>query len=95
MLAGIPPFYSRDVMHMYKMILENEPNYRPYFSEEATSLIADLLQKDKEQRLGSSSLDAKEIKKHQFFEDVDWNAMENLILILKNFNLSLKLINKF
>ena len=47
----------------------------PMFGEDATDILAGLLEKDPKLRLGSRGI--KEIKDHQFFSGVDWEAYEN------------------
>ena len=46
------------------------------FSPKATDLLLQLLERDPELRLGYGPSDAELIKRHPFFEDVDWEAME-------------------
>lgn len=50
---------------------------RKVFSEKATDLLMKLLEKNPEKRLGYGSKDASEIKKHPFFEGVDWDAVRS------------------
>lgn len=86
MAAGRPPFYSKDRMKMFNQIMEvsivfnfpqKKPKMRTTFSNELSSLLSSLLQKDKKVRLGSQN-DANDIKKHPFFKDVDWQKMQKL-----------------
>jgi serine/threonine protein kinase len=53
MIVGIPPFYSDDVQTMYKNILKEDLVIPEVLSEEAQDIIARLLEKNPENRLGS------------------------------------------
>jgi len=68
MLAGAPPFYSRDRNQMFKNILEKPVEMKAHFSPEACSLLSGLLVVAPGKRLSN----ANEIKMHQFFRGVDW-----------------------
>lgn len=48
---------------------------KPYFSESATSLLKQLLERDTTKRIGYSERDADELKEHPFFADIDWNKI--------------------
>jgi len=76
MLVGLPPFYSRDCNEMYDRILHDKLRFPPHVSENARSLISELLIRDPEKRIGSKE-DAKEIKAHPFFEGIDWQKLYN------------------
>ena len=47
---------------------------KPYFSQEATSLLNQLLERDPSRRIGAQN-DAADLKAHPFFNDVDWDAV--------------------
>ena len=54
----------------------NKPiQMKSYFSPAATSLLKQLLERDPAKRLGSGQTDAEEIKQHEFFADIDWEAI--------------------
>ncbi|CAH2351395.1 serine/threonine-protein kinase Ypk2p/YKR2 [[Candida] railenensis] len=74
MLTGLPPFYDDDVNTMYGKILRNPLRF-PSFLEgtDAQDLLVKLLQKDPNLRTS----DAKEIKNHKFFSNIDWNKLLN------------------
>lgn len=72
MLCGRPPHYNANKKKMVKDIVEKDIYYPPTIDYEARSLLRKLLCKNKESRLGSSSNDAEDIKKHPFFSKVDW-----------------------
>lgn len=76
MIYGSPPFYNRDHEKMFHDILNRElffDNSKVQASEEAKSIIYNLLKKDPEQRLGSKNED--DIKNHPWFKDVDWERL--------------------
>ena len=49
---------------------------KSYFSQEATSLLSQLLERDPSKRIGHDK-DAADLKKHAFFNDVDWTLIAN------------------
>eukprot|EP00828_Plagiopyla_frontata_P039730 TRINITY_DN5236_c0_g1_i2.p3 TRINITY_DN5236_c0_g1~~TRINITY_DN5236_c0_g1_i2.p3 ORF type:complete len:153 (-),score=34.63 TRINITY_DN5236_c0_g1_i2:136-594(-) len=73
MLSGAPPFYSQDKEKMFKQILTQPIQMRPYFSENVSSLLSQLLIVKPEKRLGAKSID--EIKGHEFFKKIDWQMV--------------------
>ena len=46
-------------------------------SPDAIDLISNLLNRDAKKRLGAGPTDAEEIKKHQFFKDINWEDVAN------------------
>ena len=60
---------------MLRDIVEKPIVMKPYFSNEAISLLKLLLERDPSKRIGFSERDADEIKEHPFFADVDWNQI--------------------
>lgn len=76
MLSGINPFKVRNKNKFEKlqMILEDEIEMMPQFSENAKSLIQGLLTKKPKDRLGFNGVD--EIKHHPFFDSIDWEKLE-------------------
>ncbi|TNV79205.1 hypothetical protein FGO68_gene13766 [Halteria grandinella] len=76
MLSGINPFKVRNKNKFEKlqMILEDEIEMQPSFSEEACSLIQGLLTKKPKQRLGYNG--CHEIKDHPFFGNISWAQLE-------------------
>lgn len=76
LLAGIPPFYHKDTNVMFNNILKGQiqwPDKKQNgfsFSKEAQDLIQQLLQRDKDKRIGAKN-DADEILSHKFFKGVD------------------------
>jgi len=76
MLAGLPPFFSDDIEEMNERIIHEPLTFPPYFSNEAKSLLAKLLDRNPKRRLGSGITDAQEIMNHPFFKGMDWEKLE-------------------
>ena len=87
MLSGINPFKVRNKNKFEKlhMILEDEIEMQPTFSETSSSLIKGLLEKkvlilnyltniQPKKRLGYNG--TSEIKNHQFFSNINWASLE-------------------
>ena len=75
MITGLPPFYSRNRETMFDKIMKAELQFPPFMSEDSKDLLAKLLVRDPDQRLGSGDRDAMAVKEHPFFRDVDWDAL--------------------
>jgi len=75
MLVGLPPFYSENMNEMYELILNSPLKFPSFVPSDAQSLLKGLLEKDPEKRLGSGSGDYKEIQKHAFFSNIDWDKL--------------------
>jgi serine/threonine protein kinase len=73
--VGIPPFYSHNTNEMYHKIQYGVLKFPPHLSEECRHLISSLLNRNPDDRLGSSTDDVEEIKAHPFFESTDWEAI--------------------
>ena len=58
---------------MYQRILSDPLNFPPDMSADARSIITGLLQRKPALRLGASG--AEEIKRHPFFEKIDWRRL--------------------
>lgn len=78
MLAGVPPFTTKDraFAKIEKLILENRPRFPDFFSSEAISLLRGLLESNPEKRLGANSIN--DIKSHPFFKNMNWELLEKL-----------------
>eukprot|EP01135_Chromosphaera_perkinsii_P002157 Nk52_evm91s217 gene=Nk52_evmTU91s217 len=77
MLTGLPPFYSRDNQEMYHKILHEKLKFPATVSDTAKNFISLLLERDPFKRLGSGPTDAEEVKKHVFFDGIDWQKLYN------------------
>ncbi|CAD8166179.1 unnamed protein product [Paramecium octaurelia] len=75
MLAGAPPFYSKDKTQMFKNRLEKPIEMKDWFSTAARSILNGLLQNDPTKRLGVNG--SQEIKDHEFFREIDWDRLYN------------------
>ncbi|CAD8064466.1 unnamed protein product [Paramecium sonneborni] len=75
MLAGAPPFYSKDKTQMFKNRLEKPIEMKEWFSNAARSVLNGLLQNDPTKRLGANG--SQEIKDHEFFREIDWDKLYN------------------
>ena len=76
MLTGLPPFYSRNINHMYEKILKAELRCPSYLPSDVKSLIEGLLIRDPVKRLGSGPGDIKELEANAFFKDLDFKKVE-------------------
>jgi len=76
MLTGLPPFYSQNINIMYQKILNGELRFPSYVSAEGQSLLEGLLTRDVEKRLGSGLDGSNEVKRHIFFNGIDWEKLE-------------------
>ena len=60
---------------MLQDIVEKPIEMKPYFSNEAKSLLAGLLERNPDKRLGSKTDDASDIMGHPFFRDINWSDL--------------------
>ena len=58
------------------MITDNEIKMLPIFSPVATKLLTGLLHKDPKKRLGNGKNGIKNIKDHEFFAEINWEALQ-------------------
>jgi protein-serine/threonine kinase len=84
MLVGRPPYFSHNKEELFHNIQCGKLKIPSNLSSQAKSLLLgvrhrQLLQRDPKKRLGSSR-DAEEIKLHEFFEGVSWDAVMNRAL---------------
>ena len=77
MLVGITPFFTTRKEDIFHNIEFGELKIPEFVSEGAASLLRGLLKKDPNKRLGGSIKDAKEIKEHPYFKDVNWDDVYN------------------
>ncbi|XP_040013060.1 serine/threonine-protein kinase N2 [Xiphias gladius] len=75
MLVGESPFPGDDEEEVFDSIVNDDVHYPRLLSPESVSLIQKLLQKNPETRLGAGEEDASEIKRHRFFQGMDWDAL--------------------
>ena len=75
MLTGLPPFYSRNINHMYEKILKAELRCPSYLPPDVKNMIEHLLIRDPLRRLGSGPGDVKELESHAFFFSMDFQKV--------------------
>ncbi|KAL0965149.1 hypothetical protein UPYG_G00277420 [Umbra pygmaea] len=75
MLVGESPFPGDDEEEVFDSIVNDDVRFPRFLSPESVSIIQKLLQKNPENRLGAGEADASEVKKHRFFQGVDWESL--------------------
>lgn len=89
MCCGWSPFYAEDTQQMYKNIAFGKVRFpRDTLSLEGRNFVKGLLNRNAKHRLGANE-DAEELKRHPFFNDIDWDALSKK-LITPPFKPSLK-----
>jgi serum/glucocorticoid-regulated kinase 2 len=73
MLEGTPPFHASDIPTLYRNIKAGRLHFKRAGGL-AEGFVRALMDKNPRKRLGSAS--KEEIKRHPFFEGLDWAAME-------------------
>lgn len=71
-ISGRLPFYGKSPMALYDRILNSDPNFIKIYDRNAEDLCVKLLQKD-----FSNRIKIRDIKKHKFFDGVDWRKVHN------------------
>jgi serum/glucocorticoid-regulated kinase 2 len=69
-LMGDPPFYNDNIHKLYESIKVGNYRLKDTLSEDAKSILKGLLDKDTQNRLT-----IKDLRKHNFFKYIDWNAI--------------------
>lgn len=75
MLTGLPPFFNRNLHVMYEKIVRGRLTFPSYLTNDAKAILTVLLHRTPEKRLGSGPEDAKEIQKHPFFSNINWDDL--------------------
>ncbi|XP_018328583.1 cAMP-dependent protein kinase catalytic subunit-like [Agrilus planipennis] len=75
MNAGYPPFYGRDPMKIYEKIVSGKYHCPSTFSRPLKELIGNILQVDRSKRWGILKNGAKDVKSHEWFRGLDWDAV--------------------
>lgn len=73
MLVGMPPYFSKDRDRLFKNIQTGPLKLPLYLSQNASNLIIALLNRNPHKRLGAGKEDANAIKKHPWFNDINWD----------------------
>mmetsp|Transcript_22723 Transcript_22723/g.77300 ORF Transcript_22723/g.77300 Transcript_22723/m.77300 type:complete len:1214 (-) Transcript_22723:91-3732(-) len=78
MCAGVPPFSDEDStdQQIYSNILELRYSTPASFSPQARDIIKKLLVRDVNIRLGCGRAGSRDVKRHPWFQDLDWIALE-------------------
>jgi len=75
MICGYPPFYHENRDLLFEYIKNVKFSYPNDISPEVIDFLDLILVKNKDKRLGRNG--AAEIKKHKFFEFIDWDDIFN------------------
>ena len=73
MLAGGPPFYSRNLHAMYRAILSSEVRWPPNMSRPARAMLAGLFNRDPLRRLGAKG--SAQVRRAGFFRSLDFRRV--------------------
>ncbi|CEQ40832.1 SPOSA6832_02508, partial [Sporobolomyces salmonicolor] len=76
LLAGYPPFFADNPLEIYEKILTGKFGVPHHIDPVAKDLIRRLLTADLTKRLGNLKNGAQDVKNHQWFEGVDWDAVK-------------------
>lgn len=77
MCCGWSPFYAENTQQMYKNIAFGKVRFpKEVLSAEGRSFVKGLLNRNPKHRLGSLN-DARELRAHAFFQDIDWNLLKS------------------
>ncbi|KAK9457939.1 kinase-like domain-containing protein [Dipodascopsis uninucleata] len=75
MCCGWSPFYAEDTQQMYKNIAFGKVRFpKDVLSSEGKNFVKGLLNRNPKHRLGAID-DARELRVHPFFNDIDWNLL--------------------
>lgn len=75
MCCGWSPFYADNTQQMYKNIAFGKVRFpKEVLSPEGRSFVKGLLNRNPKHRLGAIN-DARELKAHSFFQDIDWTLL--------------------
>jgi len=75
MLSGRKAHYNKNRKLMLKDICEKPVEMKPYFSEDACSVLQGLLQINASKRLGSGQTGDQDIINHPFFKEINWSDL--------------------
>ncbi|KAE9551538.1 hypothetical protein FO519_005252 [Halicephalobus sp. NKZ332] len=75
MMCGRLPFYAEKHEKLFELILNGSLRYPSKLSPPAKDLLAGLLVKDPNRRLGGGPDDWREIQVHEFFKSIDWERL--------------------
>jgi serine/threonine protein phosphatase PrpC/CRP-like cAMP-binding protein len=75
MLVGYPPFEGAEPLALYRAIVTHDLRYPKTMGANAQALLRQLLATAPLARLGNGKGGADDVKKHQFFKKMAWNAV--------------------
>lgn len=73
MVVGQPPYFNEDMNKLFDNIKSGKLRFPSSLSFEVKSLISKLLDRDINRRLGVKNIG--DIKKHDFFKKISWQAL--------------------
>lgn len=80
MCCGWLPFYADNTQQMYKNIAFGKIRFpKEVLSAEGRSFVKGLLNRNPKHRLGATN-DARELRAHPFFQDIDWNLLRTKLI---------------
>ncbi|XP_058790460.1 cAMP-dependent protein kinase catalytic subunit alpha-like [Phymastichus coffea] len=77
MNAGHSPFYSHNPIKIYDKITTGRYRFPSFFNEDLKDLVKNLLQVDLSRRFGNLKGGPVDIKKHKWFQRIDWLKIYN------------------
>ncbi|XP_028331222.1 cGMP-dependent protein kinase 1-like isoform X2 [Gouania willdenowi] len=82
LLTGSPPFSGSDPMKTYNIILRGIDmiEFPPKITKNAANLIKKLCRDSPSERLGNLKNGVKDIQKHKWFEDFNWEGLKKMTL---------------
>lgn len=75
MMCGRLPFFNKDHDKLFTLILMEDVKFPRTISSEARSILAGLLEKSPQKRLGGGPEDARDIMAHPFFAPINWTDL--------------------
>ena len=76
MLCGMPPHYNKNRKKMLKNIVDVPVQMPKNFSSESCSFLKSLLERNPAKRLGTGPQGTENLKKHPFFQKINWADLE-------------------
>ena len=76
MIVGEPPYHKNNRKELFDNILTGPLRIPVSMSTQARDLILKLLNRNPKGRLGAGPEDANELKRHPFFQDINWADVE-------------------
>jgi serine/threonine protein kinase len=74
-LVGRPPFRDQNSMRTYEQIIEGGLHFPPNMSPAAQNIISCLCKTNPTERLGHAPDGSARVKRHPFFEDINWDDL--------------------